>query len=525
MKKMKIIFSIAALVTGILLFNSCSKDFEEINTDPNNATAELAAPDMLLTNAIESMTDRVHEIFLGHEMGSCWAQQMAKVQYTDEDRYMPRLAVINNTWTSFYAASGMDVYTIYKVAGERNQPNYQGVALVLQCYITSVLTDLFGPVPYTEAWQGATSETGLLPAYDSQEFIYRDMIQKLDAANTMLDPDGLEIAGDILFGNDITKWKKFANSLRLRLLLRMSAKDVPFVTAQMSAMVADPATYPLFESSDDNAALQYLGSAPNNNPINENRKTRDDHRVSEHFVDLLGDYGDYRIMVFANPTALNTFTGIPNGLLSSQAAAFNGNGIANTSKIGSYFSAATAPGQLMSYAELQFILAEAALKGYIPGGMAAAKTFYDAGVTGSFMQYKDALQEIFDAHAGGSYGGLSIPDPYTVEEELAWHITDASAPAYFDDATITFDHALELILHQKYFAMFDQGLQSSFEWRRTRIPVLTAPAASVLGGKIPLRVTYPTDEYARNPSNVGAAAATLGGGDLLTTKLWWDVNP
>jgi hypothetical protein len=525
MKKMKIIFSIAALFAGILLFNSCTKDFEEINTDPNNAIAELAAPDMMLTNAIESMTDRVHEIFLGHEMGSCWVQHMAKVQYTDEDRYMPRLAVINNTWTSLYAASGMDVYTMYNVAVERNHNNYQGVAIVLQCYISSVLTDLFGPIPYSAAWQGGTSPTGLLPAYDSQEFVYRDMVAKLKAANTLLDPDGLEIGGDILFNNDISSWKKFANSLRLRLLLRMSAKDASFVTTEMSAMVADPATYPVFESNADNAALAYLGSAPNNHPINENRKTRDDHRVSENFIDMLTNYGDYRIMVFANPTALNTFTGLPNGLLSSQAAAFNGNGLANTCKIGSYFTAATAPGQLMSYAELQFILAEAALKGYIPGGITAAKTFYDAGVTGSFMQYEAPLQEIFDAHAGSTYGGLSIGDPYTVAEELAWHITDAAAPAFFDAATITNDHALELILEQKYIAMFDQGLQSAFEWRRTRIPVLTPAAAGVLGGKIPLRVTFPTDEYARNPSNVSAAVSLLGGADLLTTKVWWDVNP
>ena len=99
----------------LLFFSSgCTKDFEEINTNPNNPGIAQAAPNMLLTNAIESMTDRVHEIFLGHEMGSCWVQHMAKVQYPDEDRYVPRMSVINNTWTSFYAASGYDVQTIYK---------------------------------------------------------------------------------------------------------------------------------------------------------------------------------------------------------------------------------------------------------------------------------------------------------------------------------------------------------------------------------------------------------------------------
>ena len=95
------------LVATIAIGFGCTKDFEEINSNPNSPTLESAAPNMLLTNAIESMTDRVHNIFLGHEMGSCWAQHMAKVQYTDEDRYIPRVSVINAAWTSFNSRSGI----------------------------------------------------------------------------------------------------------------------------------------------------------------------------------------------------------------------------------------------------------------------------------------------------------------------------------------------------------------------------------------------------------------------------------
>ncbi len=104
------------LIPGLVLFflGSCTKNFEEYNTNPNSPGLDQASPDMLLTQAIESMTDRVHEIFLGHEMGSCWVQHMAKVQYTDEDRYIPRISVINNSWTSFYAASGYDVVYHYQ---------------------------------------------------------------------------------------------------------------------------------------------------------------------------------------------------------------------------------------------------------------------------------------------------------------------------------------------------------------------------------------------------------------------------
>ena len=142
MKKIRIAGIAVTISAFLLIFNSCTKDFESINTDPNNAGLDKAAPDMLLTNAIESTTDRVQEIFLGEEMGNCWAQHEAKVQYTEEDRYIYRTSVVNTTWTSFYAANGMDVQTLYNVAKAKKQDNYKGVALVLKSYISSVLTDL-----------------------------------------------------------------------------------------------------------------------------------------------------------------------------------------------------------------------------------------------------------------------------------------------------------------------------------------------------------------------------------------------
>lgn len=504
----------SVLFLSLMTMFSCSKDFEDMNKNPNVPGIDKAAPDMLLTNAIESMTDRVHEIFLGHEMGSGWVQHMAKCQYTDEDRYIFRPSVVNTSWTSFYAASGKDIAVVYSIGNN----NYKGVALVLRTYVSSVLTDLFGPIPYSSAWLG--DEGNILPAYDDQETIYRDMVAKLDEANTLLDPAGDEIAGDILFNNDILKWKKFANSLRMRLLLRMSGRDAAFVTAEMTKMTGDAAKYPIMESNADNAALQYLGSAPNNNPINENRKTRDDHRVSKNFIDMLNNvYYDYRIMVFALPSALNTFDGMPNGLTSALAAAYNGGGLANTSKIGEYFSAATAPGQLMSYAELQFILAEAAFKNYIPGGNDQAGIYYVAGVTGSFEQYRAPLQKIFSDNAGGSYGGLSVPASYTVDDEIAYHTADATAPAYWNPA-----NGLKLIAEQKYIAMFDQGLQSWFEWRRLGFPVLTPAEYGMNQGKIPVRVPYPSDESATNPANLSAGIAKLGGPDDLNTRVWWDID-
>ncbi|MFA4851898.1 MAG: SusD/RagB family nutrient-binding outer membrane lipoprotein [Bacteroidales bacterium] len=513
MKKTRIAGIAVVLSAFLIIFNSCKKDFDTINQNPNSAGLDKAAPDMLLTSAIESMTDRVQETFLGEEMGNCWAQHEAKVQYTDEDRYIYRTSVVNNTWASFYAANGMDVATLYNVAVAKQHKNYQGVALVLKSYISSVLTDLFGPIPYTQAWLGAENT---LPVYDSQESIYRDMIAKLDEANTLLDVNGKAIAGDILYNNDISKWKKFANSLRMRLLLRMSGRDAAFVTAEFTKMVVTyPATYPIFVSNADNAALQYLGSAPNNHPMNENRKTRDDHRVSNTLVDMMWTNSpnlDYRICIYADQDANNTFEGMPNGLTSSQAASYNGNGIKYTSKVGSWFTGVhndglTAPGMLMSFAELKFILAEAAFKGYFPG---IAENYYYEGIYGSYAQFGDALVAAVDG-----YGYLPMAD--ATSDSLA---ADYIANDIYGWVAV---NGMELIATQRWAATYDQGLQSWFEWRRTGFPVLTPAIAGMNGGKIPVRVPYPTDEAARNPSSLAGGVSLLGGADDLNTRVWWDM--
>jgi len=516
MKKIRIAGIAVALSAILVIIGACTKDFESINTDPNNASLEQADPSMLLTNAIESMTDRVHEIFLGEEMGNCWAQHEAKCQYTDEDRYIYRTSVVNNSWTGFYATNAMDVQTLYNVAVSKQHENYQGIALVLKGYISTLLTDLFGPVPYSQAWLGSENT---LPAYDSQESIYRDVIAKLEEANSLLSEEGDAIEGDILFAGDALKWKKFANSLRLRLLLRMSGRDASFATTEMGKMIADPATYPIFESNDDNAALQYLGSAPNNHPMNENRKTRDDHRVSKTLTDIQwtnSPYIDYRVCVYAEKSGNNTFEGMPNGLTSAKALAYNGGGIKNTSKVGNYFTALAAgtpmpPGMLMSFAELKFILAEAAFKGYIPGGADKAGEYYIEAIHGSYAQFGQAL---IDAVVGYGYEPVENPT------------TDDLAADFIENDVFGWDpeHGMELIATQRWVASFDQGLQSWIEWRRTGYPMLIPAEDGDNNGKIPVRFPYPTDEAARNPSALQAGIDLLGGPNDLNTRVWWDID-
>ncbi len=521
--KRKILYYLAANLMVLMLFSSgCTKDFEEINTNPNSPGIAQSSPSMLLTGAIESMTDRVHEIFFGHEMGSCWVQHMAKVQYPDEDRYIPRMGVINNTWNSFYAASGYDIKTLIGIADATANDSYKAVGLILKCYLTSILTDEFGDIPYTEAWHGSEEAPILSPVYDTQESIYTALIADLKTANELLSEDGPEIEGDILFGNDLMAWKKFANSLQLRLLMRRSDRVAP--TTDMTTIFGNAVTYPVFESNDDNAALMYLGSNPNNHPINENRKTRDDHRVSNTIIDYLytdAPSPDYRVSVYAELSAnTHDYVGLPNGMLAADALNYLGNGQAETSKIGSYFSAAGAPGMLMSYAELMFIKAEAAKRGFIPGGDAVAEDAYHDGIRASWDQYN--ADGTFTAKLTAVWRSTFIGWGMGATEDIyeyAWQD--------FMDWGGTYDYVastgLQQIYTQKWIAMFDQGIQAGFEWRRTNVPVLTPAVAGMNEGKIPVRSYYPSDEYGRNPTNV-AAAVTRQGTDDMNTRVWWDTQ-
>ena len=201
MNRNKIYLAAASFLMLIFFSVSCTQDFEEINTNSNAPSLSQAAPDMLLTNAIESMTDRVHNIFLGHEMGSAWVQHMAKVQYTDEDRYIPRMSVINAAWSSFYASSGMDAQLLYDIGVETNNASYQAIALILKSYIVSVVTDEWGDVPYSEAFKGNAEETITEPVYDSGASIYADAFLLIDQGITNLaKSQGVSVKGDIIYG-------------------------------------------------------------------------------------------------------------------------------------------------------------------------------------------------------------------------------------------------------------------------------------------------------------------------------------
>jgi hypothetical protein len=484
MKKNINAFIFKGLLSATLLgFAGCTGDFEEINT--NNNSAATGTADLFLPHGIQSAVDIFWGGALGMDVGDGFSQHWARVQYTDIDQYTVSSDVYTAGWQGLYIESLADYQRIYKIGMETNNVNYQSVAVIMRSWVFCLLTDIYGDIPYKDALQGL--EGTLLPKYDKQKDVYAGLIAELKAAGEAINTTdkSIAISGDILFNNDLNKWKKFANSLSLRILSRMIDKaDAPIdVKAEITRILSDPTKYPVIASVSENIQLNYLDVTNNQNPVNVNRKTRDDHRVSATLVNKLKALNDVRLPVYANLSTLEpAYVGVPNGLSSSEAGKL---GLENTSRVGAYFVAPTAPGVIMSYAELLFLKAEFAHKGIAAAGD-VAKNYTDA-ITASHAQYK-----------------LTVSPAYLTANALK-----AGAAGYTQ------------IMEQKWIALYGQGLEAWTEYRRTGIPALQAPVLNTNQNIIPTRMPYPGSEESLNYENFTAALASQGGKNDMKMKLWF----
>lgn len=455
---------------------SCDKDFEELNTNPNNPTA--VPSELLLGNIIRNTGNIMYSTFNGGDMGSCWAQHFAKVQYNDEARYEPRESSLTAVWSGLYETVASDANQMYILAGEEGNLVNQGVAQTMKAYSMLLLTDLYGNVPFTEALQGAVN---IAPVYDSQATVYNGCLALLDEAMVLLNPANgdLDSSQDIIYGGDVSKWRKFAASLKFRALMRMSAKDLR--AGEMLALVNSGN---LFSSSDDEAKLVYLSAAPNANPIYETVVfgTRGEWKINSEVVDRMTALNDNRLPVVAQVNDAGIYRGKPSGIADVPS---NDYSYANVSALGEFYLAPELPAVFLSYTELQFLLAEAAKKGYINGGDSAASSYYQAGIASSFADNDGASM-------GGYYSGSVVYTP---------------------------GNALEQIATQKWFGLYGQGMEAWTEWRRTGYPMLT-PAQDGAINEIPSRYRYPVIEASLNAANYSAAASAMGG-DNLTSPVWW----
>lgn len=471
MKKISILFIALIALSSV----SCDKDFEQVNTDPNNAVAVPAH--LLLGNIIRVNQNTIYGMQQGGDMGMVWAQHLSKVQYNDEERYIPRRGAIDGIWSNLYASVIADAQSMYTLADSEGNSNLKGISLVLQANGFQILTDLYGPIPFKQFNQVGN----LKPAYDSQEVVYDGILEMLTRADALLanGTGNVPATSDLVYAGNASKWRKFANSLKLKALMRISKKKN--VSAQLQALIN---AGNLMSSNADSAQLTYLPAQPDANPIYETVifGTRTEYKVSSVLVNKLQALADPRLAVYAQRNNAGLYVGNTPGVENS------GNYL-GFSSIGSFYLNPTLPGVILSYAQSEFLLAAAINEGYVSGGIAAALLHYKNGITANF-----------------TFNGIA-----------------ASAPAYVTLPNIEFTNQADArikIGEQTWFALYGQGFEAWTEWRRTGYPALS-PVVDAKEASIPSRLYYDSQEIALNRVNYEAATATLTGGDKLTSRLWW----
>ncbi|MGN7823087.1 SusD/RagB family nutrient-binding outer membrane lipoprotein [Chitinophaga sp. 22536] len=465
------------LLFAIVLLASCRKDLERINKNPNEPVT--VQPDYLLSNGIKANVDTYWGPDAAMDGTLLYVQYWSKIQYTDADRYIAGATGTQNVWSNFYAQGIEDFTTLAQLGDSLHNPNYKAVAVIMRSWIFQQLTDLYGDVPYKQAGQIAQY---LTPVYDSQKDVYTGLLDELKQAAATITPGSNNIDGDILLGGDVTRWKQFANGLRIRIALRIADREPTIAKTVFDEVTAGGAGALL--PKDAVVKLNYLAS-PNQNPVGRNRETRNDYRISKSIVDKLKALNDPRLSIYATmPKDTNVIIGVTNGLPSDSAARL---GFSKTSDAGAVFTATTAPAVLFSYAEQLFILAEAAQRGLVAGD---PLTLYNQAIAASFVQYglSEAAAAVYAVQPGVAYDALNFK---------------------------------KSIGEQKWLALFGQGIEGFTEWRRLDYPQLKAAYAGALGGSMPVRFKYPSSEQALNGTNYKAAVARQGA-DLLTTKLWFD---
>lgn len=483
-------------VVSLSVISSCTDEFEEINTNPNGPVE--VAPALLLPGIQEYTADRLYSTFVDGDMGSTWIQHWGKVQYNDEERYDVRPGIIDAVWNGFYANSLTDTEIMYDGAKEEGNQALMGVALIMRSYVYSMLTDMYGDIPYTQALK---ADEGIIsPAYDAQSTIYPALIDSLAKADQYIasGEGSLEASRDLMYSGTLEQWRKFANSLRFRLIMRASDDLDASYTAQLQDIV-DSGVH--FTSNADNAQLPYRETNPNANPVWNTIifTTRSEWKVNQTIVETMKSLDDPRLEVYAQPNDGGEYRGVAPGIMNPTQ---NGFTFTNVSAIGWYFLQPDAPAVFMSFSELNFLVAEAAKRGLISGGDAVAEQFYNAGIKASFDRFD----------------GTTVTD-FNAEEEVTYSI---SYEDYIDNTDVAYNSstALQQIGVQNWIALFGQGVEAWTEWRRTGYPVLSPANDPIRITEIPSRYPYPSDEQTLNNANYTEAANAMGG-DEMTTPVWW----
>lgn len=466
----KVNYKVKSLLFGAglaMLTVSCNKlkDFGDTNVNPN----DIATP---TTYAILTGVETGLAGWANTNQGQIWIQYFSETQYPGTGLY----AIPQFDFAGTYSGQLLNLKTIIDKSTNSEEI---GVARILTQYIYWNLTDRYGDIPYAEALQGK------VPAYSKQEDIYKGMIAELKAAQASFTNSG-GLRGDIVYGGDVTKWKKFANSLRAVMALRLSKKFPAaggYAATEFQSAIADG----VIEDNADNCKVVYPGG-DFKNPYWLAHDGARDNGESENLYGILNGFSDGRQAAYGSSTKA-----VPSGIKEADINAWIKNNIDWSRAYAPEYRTETSPVVIMNASQVYLARAEAADRGWTTENV---KDMYENGIKASFDQW-------------------ALPAP---------------PASYFSQAGVELTAApgsngnLKQIATQRYLAAFPDGTQGWSEWRRTGYPVI-APAPAPLNGThttIPRRFVYGLGEYTLNPEGVAAAVANLPGGDVQESKVWWD---
>ncbi|WP_037499709.1 SusD/RagB family nutrient-binding outer membrane lipoprotein, partial [Sphingobacterium deserti] len=489
---------ILSLVTAALAFQACS-NFEEINIDPNNPPT--VPPELLLPPIISGAVGTMAAS--GTRAGQ-YVQHLAYPGGTSEGdgRYNLTGASWREEWNGAMRLL-KDINQLKDIAQNANQPQYEALAHINKVYILSLMTDAFGDIPYDQAGMGNIDGMEF-PMFQSQEEVYGLMLADLEKANQLLAnlPANATITRDILYNGNASSWRKFANSLKVRILMRQSAKKN--VAAEVAAIFNNATQYPVFESVEDAATLVYGNNGTNfytwfiQNPPADGSGVNfgDNARISTTLAGLLTNATDPRLRIYAAPTrnsfragATAIYRGQPAGLSSDEQTAYYRSNNLNDGDFSVISRRIRQENRafLMTYAELLLLKAEAMHRNMGVNGNVA--DVYQRAVNASFDKWKQV----------GSLTQTQSPFIDEAQKTAYW-----SVPANAYNA----QRGMTQIAEQYYIDSFLNGFEGWASWRRTGIPQIK-PGPSVLSA-IPVRYVY-SDNEQNNPSLVDWVNENMGG--------------
>jgi hypothetical protein len=514
---MKTIFG-AALV-GSLVLTGCTKNFEDLNTNKTKLTTVGKAEfPYLFSKAQSEASQNFWEYQVSQNLfADLYAQYFATTApYFPSDRYVVRHDWLNFFWGSIYVQAAPQLKAILENA-EKNSPEY-ALASIWWVWSFHRVTDYWGPIPYFKA-----SEPNKSVPYDPQDKIYDDFFARLtEAVNTLkASSSGAYGQFDLIYSGDKDKWIRFANSLRLRLALRISKVNPSKAKTEAEAAVASG----VMEDNTHDALIYRTDAGSDFNGLSAICNWNE-FRMSASMESVLKGYSDPRIGLFYQPgSSGGNYVGIRNGLSSGQLTGFaNRNEVA--SNVGKRWALPIANGfdrqlttaqNITPAAESWFLRAEGALNNWAMGTTAQAA--YEKGIEISMRQWGITDGAAIAAYQQSNATPVAPVNPGVATPALSnipvkWGTTEAARR--------------EQIATQKWLALYPDGYEAWAEFRRTRLPKLY-PVVNTDNTDLPLgtfirRVSFLPNERASNAEGVASGEAALGGPDKASTPLWWDKN-